>query len=75
MSQSFPSLVGTGKAVFELVLTLRLRTIWPVLLVLLFTRVSPFASLVGTGKAVILELLFLAPIVLVSHGFSLSVPA
>ena len=71
----FPAWLVTGKAVFELVLTLRLRTIWPVLLVVLFTRVSPFASLVGTGKAVILELLFLAPIVLVSHGFSLSVPA
>lgn len=74
MSQSFPSPIGTRKAVFQLGLTLRLRTIWPVLLAVLFTRVSSFASLVGTGKAVFFELLFLAAIVLVSHGFSLPVP-
>ena len=58
----------------EFVFTLRRRTIGPVLLSVLFTRVSSgFPSLVGTGKTVLLELLLLATMVIVSHVFSLSV--
>ena len=55
----------------EFVCTLCLRTIWPVLLAVLFLRVSPFSGLISARKAVFLELLLFAAII-VCHVFSLT---